>query len=233
VPGGPNFISTGIGNNAQINNVTHGFALRNIAGQGLLFSLTSPANVVRTLAWGNFAPPLNPAPTAAASQLPAHAATGQTPGTLLAAGQLPMNILHLEATSLQRSGQTYSPVVTLSDVAFAAPGVTTRGSMIASQTVTPATSLTNPNFNEVGPGWASQWLVTTGNFWDFDWTVSGKVNLAYSGTPGNVDEFVKFGISGKQGVFTGGVPEPRSWAMMIAGFGLVGAAMRRRRAVAA
>lgn len=30
-----------------------------------------------------------------------------------------------------------------------------------------------------------------------------------------------------------GVPEPASWAMMIAGFGLVGAAMRRRVAVAA
>jgi PEP-CTERM motif len=29
----------------------------------------------------------------------------------------------------------------------------------------------------------------------------------------------------------GGVPEPASWALMIAGFGLVGAAMRRRAAV--
>ena len=29
-----------------------------------------------------------------------------------------------------------------------------------------------------------------------------------------------------------GVPEPQSWAMMIAGFGLAGAAMRRRRALA-
>ena len=27
-----------------------------------------------------------------------------------------------------------------------------------------------------------------------------------------------------------GVPEPQSWAMLIAGFGLTGAAMRRRRA---
>jgi hypothetical protein len=29
------------------------------------------------------------------------------------------------------------------------------------------------------------------------------------------------------------VPEPASWAMMIAGFGLVGASMRRRKAVIA
>jgi hypothetical protein len=32
--------------------------------------------------------------------------------------------------------------------------------------------------------------------------------------------------------FSAGVPEPASWAMMIAGFGLVGAAARRRRTVA-
>lgn len=31
---------------------------------------------------------------------------------------------------------------------------------------------------------------------------------------------------------TGGVPEPASWALMIGGFGLVGSAMRRRRAIA-
>lgn len=34
-------------------------------------------------------------------------------------------------------------------------------------------------------------------------------------------------------VDTGVVPEPQSWAMLIAGFGLTGAAMRRRRAAAA
>lgn len=36
-----------------------------------------------------------------------------------------------------------------------------------------------------------------------------------------------------QGVISGVVPEPASWALLIAGFGLVGATMRRRRAVAA
>jgi hypothetical protein len=36
-----------------------------------------------------------------------------------------------------------------------------------------------------------------------------------------------------QQIISGDVPEPASWAMMIAGFGLVGASMRRRRAVAA
>lgn len=36
-----------------------------------------------------------------------------------------------------------------------------------------------------------------------------------------------------EGVTTTNVPEPASWAMLIAGFGLTGAAMRRRRAVVA
>jgi hypothetical protein len=35
------------------------------------------------------------------------------------------------------------------------------------------------------------------------------------------------------GGLAGGVPEPASWAMLIAGFGLTGAAMRRRRTIAA
>lgn len=230
----PNFISTGLGNNASLNNVTFAFSLRNIAGQGIVFTMTNPNNVVRSLAWGSFDPALSPTPTVATSQLPATLATGQPLGSLLSAGQLPMNTLHLEVSSRQRDGQNYSPVISLSDVAFAATGVTQQGSMIASQTVTPTTNLTNPNFNEVGPGWASQWLVTNGNFWAFDWAISGDVNIAYTGSPGQVDEFVKFGISGKQAAFTGiniagGVPEPSSWAMLIAGFGLAGAVMRRRR----
>lgn len=36
-----------------------------------------------------------------------------------------------------------------------------------------------------------------------------------------------------QQIISGDVPEPASWAMMIAGFGLIGATMRRRRAVTA
>ena len=35
------------------------------------------------------------------------------------------------------------------------------------------------------------------------------------------------------GALGGGVPEPATWALMISGFGMVGGAMRRRRAVAA
>lgn len=55
------------------------------------------------------------------------------------------------------------------------------------------------------------------------------INLA-TGAPtllGNI------GAGSLVGLAAGAVPEPQSWAMMIAGFGLVGAAMRRRRPVPA
>ena len=43
----------------------------------------------------------------------------------------------------------------------------------------------------------------------------------------------QFGDNGGRFEITVGVPEPASWAMLIAGFGLVGAVMRRRRLVPA
>jgi hypothetical protein len=46
-----------------------------------------------------------------------------------------------------------------------------------------------------------------------------------------LDVFGVDGISFNVASPVGGVPEPASWAMLIAGFGLIGAAMRRRRSV--
>jgi hypothetical protein len=46
-------------------------------------------------------------------------------------------------------------------------------------------------------------------------------------------EATSFGIKPATTGFIGGVPEPASWGMMIAGFGLTGAALRRRRALTA
>ena len=42
-----------------------------------------------------------------------------------------------------------------------------------------------------------------------------------------------FGVDNFTFAATGGVPEPTSWALMIGGFGLTGAALRRRRSVLA
>lgn len=64
-----------------------------------------------------------------------------------------------------------------------------------------------------------------------------KYTIAFSGTARSVlfqgaafDDITIGAPGGGPGV--GGVPEPASWAMLIAGFGLTGAAMRRRRVVA-
>ena len=53
-------------------------------------------------------------------------------------------------------------------------------------------------------------------------------SLSFTDTSENWHGFT-IGIGGP----AGGVPEPASWAMLIAGFGLVGATMRRRRLAAA
>ena len=51
----------------------------------------------------------------------------------------------------------------------------------------------------------------------------GAYTIAYTGTvPG------KTGTVGSSITFAPGVPEPSSWAMMLAGFGLIGVSVRRR-----
>jgi hypothetical protein len=43
----------------------------------------------------------------------------------------------------------------------------------------------------------------------------------------------EFSFFGRDALSIGTIPEPSSWAMLIAGFGLVGATLRRRRVIAA
>ncbi len=59
-----------------------------------------------------------------------------------------------------------------------------------------------------------------------DWSTTGPVP---------VDMVDDFGLAGtwSGALTTAGVPEPATWAMMLAGFGLIGAAMRRRKAYSA
>jgi len=70
-------------------------------------------------------------------------------------------------------------------------------------------------------GWAEQVFNFTAAASTANLTFSATLNDAYGPALDNVS------ISG------GAVPEPASWAMMIAGFGGVGAMMRRRRAITA
>lgn len=70
----------------------------------------------------------------------------------------------------------------------------------------------------VGSGEATGVLRFVGTFNSFSFTDS---NENWHG--------LTIGIGGVAPPATGAVPEPASWAMLIAGFGLVGGAMRRRR----
>jgi hypothetical protein len=84
---------------------------------------------------------------------------------------------------------------------------------------------TGPAFAGANSGTQTLNLVDpTARFSGFFFTTREPGNLSYLGTLGQgyrIDSL------------TLGVPEPASWAMLIAGFGLVGAASRRRRAVVA
>ena len=67
------------------------------------------------------------------------------------------------------------------------------------------------------------------------WTPTG---ISFAGIAKSIDfaggaNFVGYDNITLGSAIAGGVPEPTSWALMIAGFGLTGAAMRRRRSVAA
>lgn len=79
-------------------------------------------------------------------------------------------------------------------------------------------------------------LISTSNsFWGVDASVDlfagGQAYLTDSVTGLIPDRDLIFEVSGSTAV--PGIPEPASWALLIAGFGLVGAAMRRRSLAAA
>jgi len=92
----------------------------------------------------------------------------------------------------------------------------TFSSNLGGDVVVPGTNFTNPaNGNQISPG-------TNGLF-----TVTGDAgelfsSVTFSSTT-NSFEVDNLAVSGV-------VPEPASWAMMIGGFGLMGSAVRRRRA---
>jgi hypothetical protein len=69
------------------------------------------------------------------------------------------------------------------------------------------------------------------------WSWGKRVNFDFGGY--NVNKVVlsstgnSFEVDNAAGAFQAGVPEPATWALMIGGFGLMGAALRRRRSLSA
>jgi PEP-CTERM motif len=82
-----------------------------------------------------------------------------------------------------------------------------------------------PTDNPLGPDYFA-------NVWKIAPTPGGWYTLIAGGCPQpDPGTFPSCAIG--EVAFNGHIPEPASWAMMIAGFGLVGAAMRRRQTVVA
>ena len=84
-----------------------------------------------------------------------------------------------------------------------------------------------------GDGGNASWAIVSGHpvafdggfqFYNNDYTL-GSINTSAW------DSFGDFGSLSYSASFGGAVPEPASWALLITGFGLVGAAARRRRQV--
>jgi hypothetical protein len=97
-------------------------------------------------------------------------------------------------------------------------------------------SFSTGNVN-LGPGTyylVLQNAVTAGGnpaFWD----INNGPSVAYENSIGPVQDnlFPGSNASSFQIIGTSGAPEPAEWALMLGGFGLAGAALRRRRSVAA
>jgi len=89
-----------------------------------------------------------------------------------------------------------------------------------------------PVSNRVLTAFALGTFTPAGSFSSF---VAGPASLTFSFTQNNSGGAISGGFTlSTPPIPTPGVPEPAAWAMLIAGFGLTGAAMRRRRiAVAA
>jgi hypothetical protein len=232
VPGGTNFLSTSRGNYAALNNATYGFTLEHRAGEGFIWSLTNPAGATFTQAWGSFAPAV--VADQLAATLRSSGADGNIAGAFVAPGGR-YNAIHLESRASNRANTT-GPSVSYSDLVFTTPGLTQVGSLVTGFTLVPGGGDANPNWPDPNTDYHSQWFVADTDLAGQDWVLAGKVTLATAGfTGGNIDESLKFGVSGKWTEFTPPpvVPEPATWAMLIAGFGLVGAAIRRRQAAIA
>jgi len=92
--------------------------------------------------------------------------------------------------------------------------------------ITPGEANHEIGFHPVG-SWSYYYSVGAGTVFSYAYgqhLVAGSASPAFAAVSGAF-------ILGKVGGYNGiaGVPEPASWAMMLAGFGAVGAAMRRRR----
>jgi hypothetical protein len=83
--------------------------------------------------------------------------------------------------------------------------------------------LANPTYGHPG-------VANDGGFNFYNYNVGGGLGQINTN---NWDDFGDFGSSAWTANFAGGAPEPAEWALMLAGFGLAGGALRARKRAAA
>ncbi len=196
-----NFISAGLGTNAQLSARTYEFALENRPGEGLVFTLTNQTGLASSvLSWGTFS-----------------TATGGTSVPTIGSQSAPtdFNALLIEARAT-RAGSSLS----FSGLAFDAPGLTLADGAFVSGTVNPSVG---------GPGSAlgvfTQRLVSDSNLAAQAWTFRGLVSASRDSTSSG-DETVKFTVGAQQVVATFVPSAGTATSIALATGGL---ALRRRR----
>lgn len=198
-----NFISLGLGNNAQLSTRTYEFSLENRPGQGLVFTMTDQTTLASSvLSWGVFS-----------------TATGGTSVPTIASQSVPTNFnsLWIEARST-RTGSSLS----FSGLSFAGSGLTLADGSFAAAVI-------NPSVGGPGnaPGVYTQRLVSDTNLGAQAWTFRGLVSASRDSTSSS-DESVKFTVGAQQVVATF-VPSAGTGAGLALAAGLLAA--RRRRCV--
>ena len=111
------------------------------------------------------------------------------------------------------------------------------GSTVTSITGTGMGALVGTSFTPLNLAAGSYWFGVSGSPYELGWSSFSGNNSADVWAMQGGESFMyqpnlglAFRVIGTAG---GAVPEPASWALMIGGFGMVGASMRRRRATVA
>lgn len=193
--------------------------------------------------------PLVAASAALAFATPVTAAT-----TLLDVTNLPQQFVTPESftftatsstTTLNFQGYDIPGTLALVNLFFATTGtsLTTANNLLAGQTFTATPSGCSAPFNTFGTGSTGIYGASdltfggtcTGMYDTLSSTVNTVAGLSYtlsfsltSSAAGSTGLRISEGVLAND---TGAVPEPATWAMMLLGFGAIGAALRRRKSV--
>ncbi|MDX2132473.1 MAG: VPLPA-CTERM sorting domain-containing protein [Planctomycetota bacterium] len=200
------FISHGLGNNTQLNNVVFNFSVNFIAGEGMIFRMVNTnTNAAFNLAWGTFSSPLPAGTTNSVATL-----NGFAPNRSF-------NTIQLFADARFNPSQ-----MQWSNLAFTSAGLT-----VADNSLLTGGQVENPeNPGSPPPGTQhTQRIVSDMDLSTFNWTLTGQIRGYRTGAGG--DELTRYVIGLKESNFQI-IPLPTGAGLAFAGLGVLG--VRRRRA---